>query len=56
MKQYYNDITRENLDVIKAIQEKIADVRQSIEESAFITANLAENSEAMKFKLVELQQ
>ena len=28
MKQYYNDIAKENLDIIKQLQEKYLDVKQ----------------------------
>jgi len=30
MKQYYNDITKENLDIIKQLQEKFQDVKTQI--------------------------
>lgn len=30
MKQYYNDITKENLDIIKQLQEKYQDVKTQI--------------------------
>ena len=30
MKEYYNDITRENLDIIKGLQERYQDVKAQI--------------------------
>ena len=36
MKQYYNDITKENLDIIKQLQEKYQDVKQQIANSEVV--------------------
>ena len=30
MKEYYNDITRENLEIIKLLQEKFVDIKAQI--------------------------
>jgi hypothetical protein len=33
MKEYYNDITRENLELIKMHKEKLVDIRGQIEQN-----------------------
>ena len=43
MKQYYNDITKENLDIIKQLQEKYLDVKQQIQNSEVVVHNLKES-------------
>ena len=40
MKQYYNDITKENLDIIKQLQEKYQDVKTQIQNSELVVADL----------------
>ena len=40
MKQYYNDITKENLDIIKQLQEKYQDVKLQIQSSEVVVADL----------------
>lgn len=40
MKQYYNDITKENLDIIKQLQEKYQDVKLQIQNSELVVADL----------------
>ena len=40
MKQYYNDITKENLDIIKQLQEKYQDVKAQIQNSELVVADL----------------
>ena len=40
MKQYYNDITNENLQIIKQLQEKYQDVKLQIQNSEHVVADL----------------
>jgi len=40
MKQYYNDITKENLDIIKQLQEKYQDVKLQIQNSDLVVQDL----------------
>ena len=40
MKQYYNDITKENLDIIKQLQEKYQDVKTQIQNSEVVVSDL----------------
>ena len=40
MKQYYNDITKENLDIIKQLQEKFQDVKTQILNSEVVVGDL----------------
>jgi hypothetical protein len=40
MKGYYNDITRENIELIKVHKEKLREVKQSIHDNAFIVDEL----------------
>ena len=39
MKQYYNDITNENLQIIKQLQEKYQDVKLQIANSELVVAD-----------------
>jgi len=48
MKQYYNDITSENLDIIKQLGAKLQDVKASIKNSEAVVANLKTNAAALK--------
>lgn len=43
MKGYYNDITRENLDIIKGLQERYHDVKTQIQNSELIVADLKDS-------------
>ena len=43
MKQYYNDITKENLDIIKQLQEKYQDVKTQISNSEVVVGELKES-------------
>jgi len=43
MKQYYNDITKENLDIIKQLQEKYKDVKTAIQNSEVVVAELKQS-------------
>jgi len=48
MKQYYNDITKENLDIIKQLQDKYQDVKLQIQNSELVVTGL-------KASVLELQ-
>ena len=48
MKQYYNDITRENLDIIKGLKERYEDVKRQIQNSELIVTELKESVELLK--------
>lgn len=48
MKQYYNDITKENLDIIKQLQEKYTNVKDQIKKSDEIVKTLKKESEVLK--------
>lgn len=48
MKQYYNDITKENLDIIKQLQEKYQDVKTQIMNSEVIVAELKATVQDLK--------
>lgn len=43
MKEYFNDITRENLDIIKQLNEKLHDIRGQITQSETVMATLKQN-------------
>jgi growth arrest-specific protein 8 len=36
MKEYYNDITRENLELIKVHKEKLAEIKEKISQNAVL--------------------
>lgn len=40
MKEYYNDITRENIELIKVHKEKLKDIKTSIQSNSYIVADL----------------
>ena len=48
MKQYYNDITKENLDIIKQLQEKYQVVKAAILNSEKVVSQLKASVESMK--------
>lgn len=52
MKQYYNDITKENLDIIKQLQEKYTNVKDQIKKSDEIVKTLKKESEILKQPLI----
>lgn len=53
MKQYYNDITKENLDIIKQLQEKYQDVKTQIQNSEVVVADLKASVLKLKGPLAE---
>ena len=55
MKQYYNDITKENLDIIKQLQEKYQDVKTQIMNSEVIVAGLKASVQDLKGPLADEQ-
>ena len=48
MKEYYNDITRENLELIRMHKEKLIDIRNQIEQNQ-------ETVENLKIRMIELK-
>lgn len=48
MKEYYNDITRENLELIRMNKEKLVDIKNQIDQN-FVTV------EHLKTKMKEMQ-
>jgi len=56
MKEYYNDITRENLELIKMHKEKLVDIRAQIEANQKTVDHLKQKMEELKLPLVKAQQ
>lgn len=52
MKGYYNDITRENLDIIKGLQERYHDVKTQIQNSEVIVAELKASVKSLEGPLM----
>ena len=48
MKEYYNDITRENLELIRMHKEKLIDIRNQIDQNQ-------ETVENLKIRMIELK-
>lgn len=53
MKEYYNDITRENLDIIKQLQDRYQDLKTQKASSEKIVAALKETVKGLKQPLAE---
>ena len=47
MKEYYNDITRENLDLIKQLQTRYLDIKAQIANSETIVQQLIESGQIL---------
>jgi len=56
MKEYFNDVTRENLDIIKQLHERLDDIKYQISESETIMAKLKENIEMTKGPMGSLER
>ena len=56
MKEYFNDVTRENLDIIKQLHERLDDIKYQISESETIMAKLKENIELTKGPMGNLER
>jgi growth arrest-specific protein 8 len=48
MKEYYNDITRENLELIRMHREKLIDIRNQIEQNQITVEHLKLKMEELK--------
>lgn len=56
MKEYYNDITRENIELIKVHKNKLKEIKSSISGNDYIVGELKENEKKLKIPLMEAQQ
>jgi chromosome segregation ATPase len=56
MKEYYNDITRENLELIKMHKEKLVDIRAQIEANQKTVDHLKLKMEELKVPLANCMQ
>lgn len=56
MKEYYNDITRENLELIKMHKEKLVDIRAQIEANQKTVDHLKQKMEELQRPLAKAQQ
>ena len=53
MKEYFNDVTRENLDIIKQLHERLSDIKDQIKESETVMADLKANIKLMEEPMAE---
>jgi len=51
MKEYFNDVTRENLDIIKQLHERLEEIKYNIAQSETVMVNLKENVQFMSAPL-----
>lgn len=51
MKEYHNDITRENLELIRMSREKLVDIRNQIETNQVTVEHLKLKAEELKIPL-----
>lgn len=56
MKEYYNDITRENLELIKMHKEKLVDIRGQIEQNQKNVDEVKKSMEELQRPLAKTQQ
>lgn len=56
MKGYYNDITRENIELIKVHKEKLREIKQSIQSNDYIVNDLRKKETDLKKPLAQTQQ
>ena len=47
MKEYYNDITRENLELIRTHRARLQEISKSIESNRILTEQLAKERDTM---------
>jgi chromosome segregation ATPase len=55
MKEYYNDITRENIELIKVHKDKLKEIKATIAGNDFIVADLKKKEKDLKVPLMEAQ-
>lgn len=53
MKEYYNDITRENIELIKVHKDKLKEIKAQIAGNDYIVAELKQNEKKLKIPLME---
>ena len=53
MKEYYNDITRENIELIKVHKDKLKEIKAQIAGNDYIVAELKMNEKKLKIPLME---
>lgn len=56
MKEYYNDITRENIELIKVHKKKLNEIKGQIAGNDYIVAELKMNEKKLKIPLMEAIQ
>ena len=56
MKAYYNDITRENIELIKVHKDKLKEIKAQINGNDHIVADLKKKEKEMQLPLQEAQQ
>jgi hypothetical protein len=53
MKEYYNDITRENIELIKVHKDKLKEIKATIAGNDYIVADLKKKEKDLKVPLME---
>jgi growth arrest-specific protein 8 len=53
MKEYYNDITHENLELIRMHKDKLVDIRKQIEQNEEMVEHLKEQMKKLKEPLAK---
>jgi chromosome segregation ATPase len=53
MKEYYNDITRENIELIKVHKDKLKEIKATITSNQYIVADLEEKEQSLRKPLAE---
>lgn len=48
MKEYYNDITRENIELIKVHKEKLKEIKANIQNNDYVVADLRKKEQELK--------
>lgn len=51
MKEYYNDITRENIELIKVHKEKLKEIKANIQNNDYVVADLRKKESELKHPL-----
>ena len=55
MKEYYNDITRENLELIRTHRARLQEIGKSIEQNRILTDQLSKEKEKMLIPKKEVE-
>lgn len=56
MKEYYNDITRENIELIKVHKDKLKEIKGTITSNQYIVAELEDKEIKLRKPLAEAQR